>query len=252
MTHADPAVLAVVNNYKAAVASVRAQAAAFASASWGELQSYRDADMAALLAEVVPFMRGAKEHTATLTDAYLAALAAEALGEPSNPVGVPGSIVSEDSLRGVDDSIVYGRAFVTIWTALANGDGIDKAAGLGLARLQTIIATDLQLAKTHSARYSMTASQHVVGYRRVTDGHCCALCESASSRVYHKRDLMPIHPHCSCDVEPIYGTADPGRLPAGQSSGDDAGDTPAVHLHGEIGPTLTVRGQAFTGPSDVG
>lgn len=251
MTAADPAVVAVVNGYRAAVMATRAQAASFAGASWAQLQSYRDADIAGLVAALVPFMRGARQHTAALTDAYLAALAAQALGRPAHPVGVPTTVVDEQSIRGTDDTTVYTRSGVSVWMALAGGADIEEAAGLGLNRLKAIVATDLQLATTHAARHVMAASRHVVGYRRVTGGHCCALCELAADRVYHKGDLMPIHAHCSCSVEPLYGTTDPGRLPAGEVSGQDIGDTPIVHMHGEIGPVLAVRGQQFTGPSDI-
>lgn len=252
---AAPAVLAVVNNYRAATSLVRAQAATYVGALWSQLQSYRDADIDGLVAGLVPFMQGAKQHTAALTDAYLAALAEQALGEPGTPAGVPSDVVDEQSLRGVDDATVYGRAGVTVWTALANGSDIEQAAQSGLARLQAIVATDLQLAKTHSARFAMSANPHVVGYRRVTGGRCCDLCELASERLYHKGDLLPIHAHCSCSVEPLYQVGSAARVPVhvpiGEVSGQDEGDTPIVHMHGEIGPVLAVRGQNFTGPNDL-
>jgi hypothetical protein len=250
----DPAVAAVVGSYRGAVQLVRAQTASYAAASWGQLQSYRDADIAALVGQLVPFMAGARQHTATLTDAYLAAVAARALDRPAAPVGVPADVVDEENLRGVDAETVYTRAGVTVWTALANGDDIEQAASSGLSRLQAMLATDLQLAMTHSARYVMTASPHVVGYERVTDGHCCDLCELAADRVYHKADLLPIHAHCSCTVEPLFQTGSAVRVPVsttGETSGQDDGDRPIVHMHGEIGPVLAVRGQHFTGPSDI-
>lgn len=253
---ADPAVEAVVAGYQNAVALVRSQMAAFTAAMWGGLTSYRDSDISGLVSGLVPVVRGAKDHTATLTDAYLAALASKALDREFAPVGIPASTVDEVALRGVDDTTVYTRAGVTVWTALSEGQGIDDAAKLGGLRLAAMVATDLQLALTHSARYSMAKSRHVVGYKRVTDGSCCGLCQLAADRMYHKGDLMPIHPHCSCSVEPVFQVGSavqvPIALPIGSSSGgDDAGDTPAVHLHGEIGPVLAVRGQSFTGPNDI-
>lgn len=250
----DPAVAAVIQNYQAATAATRAQLAAFAGASWGRLETYRDADIAALVAALVPLMRGAKQHTATLTAAYLAAVEAKALDRAPEPLGVPAGVVSEESLRGVDDTTVYTRAGVTVWTALSQGQPIEQAAPLGLQRLLALVATDLQLAKTHAARHVMTSSPHVVGYQRVTDGSCCDLCELASERVYRKGDLLPIHAHCSCSVEPLFQVGAAVRVPvsAGNVSGqEDEGDTPIVHVHGEIGPVLAVSGQHFTGPHNL-
>ena len=81
---------------------------------------------------------------------------------------------------------------------------------------------------------------------------------------------MPIHPGCDCGEMPIYGTQDPGqvinelRLDATHQSVatrfgiSDAGareiDYRAIKIteHGEMGPMLTVRGQASQSAGDVG
>lgn len=250
---ADPSIAAVVAGYQNAVTLVRSQMAAFAAAMWGGMTAYRDADIATLVAGLVPVVVGAKQHTATLTDAYLAALAARALDLPVRPTGIPGSVVDEMALRGVDDTTVYTRAGVAVWTGLSEGKSLEDSASLGLLRLTTMIATDLQLAKTHAARFSMTASRHVAGYLRVTNGSCCGLCEQASGRLYHKADLMPIHPRCTCSVEPVFATGPSSHVAVrlGSPGGEDVGDTPAIHLHGELGPVLAVKGQTFTGPNDI-
>jgi hypothetical protein len=134
-------------------------------------------------------------------------------------------------------------------------------------------ATDLQLAKTHSSRFVLGGKDHVVGYRRVLEGRkSCGLCIVASTQRYHKDDLMPIHGHCDCGVEPIFGDADPGqvvdtstlegvhaaieeRFGVSDRSGRDPVDFRQVlvtHEHGELGPVLAVKGQQFTGAeSDI-
>jgi hypothetical protein len=79
---------------------------------------------------------------------------------------------------------------------------------------------------------------------------------------------MPIHPGCACDVAPIYGTGDPGRVidqdlydettsslaeRFGSASTDPATmrSQLVVREHGELGPILGVRAHEFTGPDDV-
>jgi hypothetical protein len=114
-------------------------------------------------------------------------------------------------------------------------------------------STDIQLARTHASRSVLARKQRVVGYRRVLSGSpSCDLCAEASTQRYSKEDLLPIHPGCSCDVEPIYGSSDPGTIADDQAIPDNAGQVSGtVQQHGEIGPVLAVKGQAFTGPDDL-
>ena len=152
----------------------------------------------------------------------------------------------------------------------------------GQERLDSLAATDLQLAKTHTAQQALSRDARVVGYRRVLEGtYSCGLCIVASTQRYRKAELMPVHPGCDCDVVPIYGDRDPGRLiNAGaladvhaavkdrfgvdseaaraipriyDGKGDPTlyRDVIVTHNHGEIGPVLGVRGQDFTGPADL-
>jgi hypothetical protein len=106
--------------------------------------------------------------------------------------------------------------------------------------------------------------------RRMTGTGNCALCTIASTQRYRVAELMPIHPGCHCEPEPLPGNKDPGHVideqllkdahdaiarDIGQS--DAGGRAPDYrHLiitreHGEYGPLLAVRRQNFTGPDDV-
>lgn len=86
------------------------------------------------------------------------------------------------------------------------------AVKAGERRAQTIAATDLQLATTHTAQDALAANQQVVGYRRVLTGaENCGMCVVVSTRLYHKRNLLPIHPGCDCVVAPVMAGEDPGR-----------------------------------------
>ena len=78
---------------------------------------------------------------------------------------------------------------------------------------------------------------------------------------------MPIHPGCSCGVEPLddpgVQVIDPARLEQTHSDvADFAGSADrtgrhidyrkiTVRRHGEYGPTLSWRKDAFTGPADL-
>jgi hypothetical protein len=76
---------------------------------------------------------------------------------------------------------------------------------------------------------------------------------------------MPIHANCSCGVSPILDNRDPGQridkayLSEEATASDQSGKFSPyfgrhileVRQHGELGPVLTVRDQAFRGPSDI-
>lgn len=255
---ADRAVAHVVNGYGDQVRAVRARVTQFVRATWGGLEQMRDADVDRFVKRVVPVVTGGQRNIASLTDAYLAAVEQSALGIPTRPRGIPAHLITTDAMRGVPAIQVYRRPAVTVYTALSKGVPFDAAMQSGLARALEISSTDLQLARTHTMQYVGSKNDRIVGYRRVpAGGNVCELCLEASTQRYHAEDLMPIHGGCSCGVEPIFGTEDPGQvidpdtLDSIKSAREDADARVAVHDHGEIGPMLTVAGQTFTGPDDL-
>jgi hypothetical protein len=135
----------------------------------------------------------------------------------------------------------------------------------GIARLKDIAATDMQLAKTHTARESFTRNG-IQRYQRVLTGSTsCALCYVASTQTYSRGDLLPIHPGCDCSVSPIVGDLDrDAELEATHEAIRQRFDTSdrgaraidyrkalIVREHGELGPLLTVGEHRFTGPSAI-
>lgn len=246
----DAHVARVITSYSDQVAAVRRQVISFVSRQWGGLSSYRDADIERFVRAVVPVVTGGQLRTAQLTDAYLANVEAAALGGTPKPVGVKPATVTDQAMRGVTADEVYTRPGKVVWTALGKGVPIDVAARYGLTRAVSLVSSDMQLAKTHTSKNLFERNDKVVGYRRVlSGGDSCALCMIASTQRYHAGELMPIHPGCSCDVEPIYGHKDPGRvIDPDRPEGDIQ---VVVHEHGEMGPLLAVQGQAFTGPGDI-
>lgn len=251
-----PSPTQLLSAYTTTTITVRRRVEAFVRASWGSLDSWREADIERFVARIVPVVAGGQVQIASLTDGYLAAMSSVVLGQTFRPVGVPKKFITDDVMRGVAATDVYRRTGPTVWTALSRGHTINEAVRQGLTRAVITAGTDLQLAKTHATRYALERNDNVVGFSRVPDGAACELCLLASTQRYHVGDLMPIHDRCSCDVEPLFGEKDPGqiidpdlldRLNTANESGIDV----AVHDHGELGPVLTVAGQNFDGPSAV-
>lgn len=165
------------------------------------------------------------------------------------------------------------------------GDLVSAAIEQGAVRAASLAETDLQLASRQAGLNQRGANSNIVGYRRVLTGsENCALCAIAATQRYTRGELKPIHPGCDCGEEPIYGDFDPGQVidPEGLESVHEAlvtqlgvsdrnaraagigkfvqyedeqrladfTDIIATRDHGEYGPTLTWRDQAFTGPND--
>lgn len=115
---------------------------------------------------------------------------------------------------------------------------------------------DLSLARREASRAVFEATPEVTGYRRIIhperseSGFSCGLCVVASTRTYKSKDLLPIHNDCNCDVLPIIGTQDPGKILNDedlQAIYDAAGSNTAGDLlktkvsfteHGELGPII--------------
>ena len=247
--------------YAAQNKAIRLRVKQFTTARFAARQ-YRDADLAKFVKEVVPVVLAGRRQVSSLTDAYLAqVLASSGIKLPPRP------LVDTAALRGIDATEVYARPFVTVRTKLSDGLTYEAAVNAGMARLTDIVLTDMQLAKTHSARNVFESSDRVKAFERTLTGSInCALCYVASTQRYHRGDLMPIHPGCDCGVSPILDTGEqvinPERLQASHEAVEDrlgASDSGArtpdyrkqiiVQEHGEIGPVLTVKGQHFQGAS---
>jgi hypothetical protein len=232
--------------YQAAIVATRTRVGAIVERAWRTLPDYRGPSIDRFASTVAPIVVGAQRQVASLTDAHLAQLEAVALGRPAKPLGIPAAVLSFEALRAGSNALdVYRRPGVTVWTALAAGDDLEAAVDKGLTRAQVLAVTDVQLAKTHAARYVLEERESVVGYRRVPEPNACDLCATAADgRTYRTSALLPIHARCNCDVEPVFGVRPPR-----ESSPDD--DTFAVHQHDELGPVLTAAGDSFAGVGDL-
>ncbi|MCM2391702.1 hypothetical protein [Streptomyces albipurpureus] len=209
---------------------------------------------------------------ASLTASYLETLYRESEADDAHPIDLDFDAVTGRALRDVDPEEVYRRPFKEVWNALSKGESLDVATTRGAHRLDTITATDLQLARTHTVR-EVAADQDGVTYtvRELFGEYDCALCMIASTQRYHKRDLQPIHPGCNCIVKTVSADYDPGQIideaklerihelvqeATGQSDrGGRAIDYRQIIIarkHGEIGPVLTFQDHSFIGPGAIG
>lgn len=251
--------------------AVRDRLVEFATSLWGGMGSWRSSDVERFVEVIVPRVRAGQITVARLTDTYLAQMTGAA------PVG----LVDLDALRGgAPLTDVYTRPATELWGRLAQGQDFPAALAAATTRLASLVATDMQLAGREQARHSLRSSRLVDAYRRVPGGaHPCALCLIASTQRYWKSDLMPIHPGCSCGVEPL-GKGEhraqvidrrlleqvheevgrvAGRIDLGARDIGLDTDNPlpqywhlvAVRMHGEYGPTLTWRSHVFTGAGDL-
>lgn len=261
---------AIIGAYAQATARIRVEVLTALLNLFGGLGSWRDDDQPGFVRAAVPQVTGAQRTMGSLTQAYLAALVGDMLGRQPRPVSVPAPTTRR--LRGVDPDVVYARPFRTMYASLGEGRPFAQAMDDAARRLQHITATDLQLAKTHTARAVLDQESQVQGYQRVLTGsRSCGLCVVASTQRYRKAELLPIHPGCDCTVAPIIGTEDPGQVINEDRLDDvhdaiqqafgvsdrgarliDYRDLLITHEHGEIGPVLARRGDRFTGPDDLG
>lgn len=243
--------------YDSQVHAIRQQITAFGQAYWDSLPHYRASAVEDMIEAITPRVAAGQLRIADLTRAYLAQCARELGWKVVLPP------IDQDEIRGargVDPRVVYRRPAVDVYTALAAGKPLPQAAAEGRLRLTQLIGGDMQLAKVHGSRQSMRGyPEEGQFYRRVLTGReNCALCVVASTQRYYRGDLLPIHPGCDCDVQPL-----PPGLAVNQVIDEDlleqvhqitadrlgvsdrGGRTPdyrkllTVSEHGEYGPTLS-------------
>lgn len=233
-----------------AMARLRELTSRAVAGAWAALPGYDEQNVDEWLATVLPIVQAAQTHAVSLTDAYLAR------AMERQPIGVAAADATGAAVRaGADPAEVYRRPFVTVWTALANDKPWTDAVAAGAARASGTAATDVQLAMRQTLSLVGEADERIVGYKRVPDAGACAFCRLVAGQRYTTRDLMPIHSHCGCGVEPLKSSE--RHLFTGRRDNDLslALDTPigpadgvqaVVREHGELGPVLVDAADHFT------
>lgn len=309
---ADLTAVALVAAYQQQTQALRAQLEDFIRQLWQSFGTYRQPQMRDFIGQAVPMVNGAQQHMSSITSAYLSEHRQLQLPGGSLRTVSPDRVTGAAVRNGVAPTEVYGRPFHLVWQQLAQAqaerdahyewttakdaesqpalppeDYVQKAIQSGEDRAVNLAATDVQLAKTHTAQQIISRDPKATGSQRILEGaYSCGLCIVASTRPYHKAKLLPIHPGCDCSQEPLYGELPDDIRPTARVNGElvEIGDLPQVHQavkdrfgkssagakfipgakglqyrdvliehhDGEIGPVLAVRGQKFSGPNEGG
>jgi len=231
--------------YQDRSARVREMIGAQLAGLWLGLGGYRDADVDRFVRVAVPKVKAGQIATARLTAQYLG-----------------GPVLPRERIwaaRPVDPLVVYRRPAVKVYTLLSEGarltDAVTQATGL----LADLSSSDMQLALRLQSQHSLS-SQGFTRYRRVLSGReDCGRCAIASTNTYSTADLLPIHPHCDCTVEPVEddfsvdlsGLSLSSDRAALVADGASLESLVAVREHGELGPVIAWASDHFTGPADL-
>lgn len=213
------------------------------AAAWAQLHQ----DRRQAIDHAVQLVGVGQKQVVHLVEAYMMAKAVEATGTAVQ-VELDPALYTTAKLRGVAAAAIYSRPFGAYGAFINDGAQHADALQAGQASITKLAATDLQLAQTHSARDWMreaareqqTDELRIVGYRRVLagPGPHCALCTAAATRTYRVAHLLPIHEHCTCGVQPLWGTEPIASV----------GTTVRVEHDPEIGPRLMAANWSPVGP----
>jgi hypothetical protein len=220
----------------AAYQSQRLRLSAAVGSAVASAWAHHHEDRAATIDNIVRLVSVGQAHTVGLVDAYMAAKSIEATGSGAR-IGLDPALYTTEALRGVAAATVYSRPF--------GAHGAFVKDGCAAARRRPCRAGERHEARNHRSaaradarrtrldagdRRADVGELRIVGYRRVLTGpgpHC-ALCTAAATRTYRISDLMAIHEHCSCTVQPLYGTEPVASI----------GTTVRVEDDPELGPRL--------------
>jgi hypothetical protein len=241
------------------------------STEFRNLGSWRKDSIPEWLRIAIPLVDDSQKLISDMANAALDIELADLLGEESVGSWADASKTTGAAVRnGVPPSEVYQRIFKPVWIGTGNGVDIDTAVEHGISRLAKTFNLDSERVVDLASIERFANQERIVGHERVLTGaHNCALCIIASTQVYHKRELKPIHPGCKCKTRPVMSFEQPKTLDRDLLDevhsqikdrfgiSDRAGrevdyrKIMMVREHGEYGPTLTFRQYDFTGPGDL-
>ena len=218
-------------------------------------------DPARFTEAILPLLQGAQVQTASLTDAYLAALITEATGVVTAPIGLDPEQVT--NLRAnTTMAEAYARPLRTVWFEQGKGTEFPDALRLGLERAEHMASLDIQLARTHASALILQQADGIQRYQRVLSGtENCDICSVAAKHIYKISSLMPIHTKCDCTVAPViegkpplanrinqerdFTAPDSETAGAKGVSATNLNNEVGVEDHGELGPVLVRKQKTY-------
>jgi hypothetical protein len=262
--------LALIESQTAQQAVLLNRAQIALRAPLSQFQGWYDHSAIRALCELLAGLLGGFESVAARNaDAYMAEAVSITTGRRFQPTGSRRTPLGR---IGVDNASVLGRITNSyrfqqsqVDRALLRSVQTGRIVPLptdpqdsAFDRLDKIVGTNLQMAQRSQMLTTMAGSNSVTGYRRIihpelaTEG-TCGLCIAASDRLYHKKELLPIHPGCHCTVLPNSSRFDPAQVneidfkslysDAGQFGKSTSAEALRqtrykVDQHGEIGPVI--------------
>lgn len=155
-----------------------------------------------------------------------------------------------------------------IWARRNGGSLLEQRTALN-DYLEDLGRTDVQVAERDEAQHLYESRTEITGYRRVihpemSASGTCGLCIAASSRFYHRGDLLDIHDRDHCTTMGVTADFDPGLrinaddlkklyAAAGGNTAEVLANTRIRTVeHGELGPVLIKRGDHFRTAKEAG
>lgn len=141
-------------------------------------------------------VRQAQSAAANLFAAYAGRLAGR------GTVQLPGDIPAPE----------WRSPFITHWKHLKDGDTWADARSAGIRQAEVIGYDSTVRAADHVV--AAGTIDRIVGWRRVLVGETCAWCQRVAAQRYRTKDtaLRVRHNRCDCEIVPIVGDSDPGRV----------------------------------------
>lgn len=197
---ADP--VQVTSAYRHRILRLRLLGAGALLALWQALESPNEDEVEGFTARASPVLAGLQSATAALTVGYVGLLAGRITPDLSG-------LTVEQDLR---------HPFIGVWRELKRGATFDAALQVGADRTKALADERVILTQRLVAE-RLDADDRIVGWRRVPQGSTCSFCIRAATERYASAKAAGNVGHknkgrqyCDCDVVPIVGTADPGRV----------------------------------------
>jgi hypothetical protein len=170
---------------------------------WADVAGVTDAELAAFLEQITPIVQGARLASVEMTSGYIRRTLQLTDGISPDVA----DFIAEDVANGIRNGAaleeVYARPIITARTALSKGANYADAMRQGKNRLDTTVATDVQVGMRDTVYEYGRRVPQIRAWRRVlAPGKVCGLCVAASTQIYRTGALMPIHDNCDCGVIP--------------------------------------------------
>lgn len=108
--------------------------------------------------------------------------------------------------------IDLGQPFIAFANALDSGLKFDEAVEAGRLRAEGVGESSVQWA-ARAANQAAEGDERIVGWTRTLGPGSCDWCITVSTQRYRSSESASFgHLRCTCAVDPIIGTRDPGRV----------------------------------------